>query len=152
MPFPVFEILPILGTECIGDSRPKINTNFNSLSASANFASMRVTELSSKWTSFTDYAPYPDSGFIKLASGIIFQWGKVNGVTTDGQLDVYFPYQGMTKVFNISTTHILNSTREGVTVSAPCSIRSDYSTTKFTLMQDSDGTNAASEMWFAIGA
>lgn len=151
MSIPVFNILTIPGTECIGDSRAKINTNFVSLSTSANTANMRVAELSGKWATSTAYAPNPDSGYIVLASGIVFQWGKVQGVATNGSFPVTFPYSGMSKVFNITTSHILGTVNFG-DISGPCSIRSDYTTTQFTLIQDSVGTNAISEMWMAIGA
>jgi hypothetical protein len=150
-PYPIFEILPINGNECIGDSRPKINTNFNNLSASANFACMRVAELSTKWAGSTSYSPNVDSGYIVLASGLVFQWGRVSGLATDGSFNVTFPYQGMTAVLNITTSHVLAALNAGSTSSA-CSIRSDYNTVGFTLLQDTVGTNAVREMWMAIGA
>lgn len=151
MSFPVFNILTIPGTECIGDSRVKINTNFTSLSTSANTANMRVVELSGKWATSTAYNTNPDSGFIVLASGIVFQWGKVQAVGTNGSFPVTLPYAGMSKIFNITTSHILASVNFG-DISGPCSIRSDYSTTQFTLIQDSVSTNAISEMWMVIGS
>lgn len=150
-PYPLFQILSIEGTECIGDSRPKINTNFNNLSASANFANMKVAELSAKWTSSTAYVPNVDSGYIKLASGIVFQWGKINALATNGSYEVTLPYAGMSKIFSITTTHVIASVNYNE-ISGPCSVRSDYNTTRFTLIQDTVGSNAISEMWMVIGA
>ena len=150
-PFPIFEILPIQGNECIGDSRPKINTNFNNLSASANFANMKVAELSAKWATSAAFYPDPNSGYVVLPSGVVMQWGKVNALVTDGSLRVTFPFQGMTQVYSITTSHVLVALNQGST-SAACSIRSDYDTTGFVLMQDTVGNNAVQEMWMAIGS
>lgn len=149
--YPITNILSISGTECIGDSRVKINSNFESLSASANFACMAVTELSGKWTTYTDYSSNPLGGYIKLASGIVFQWGRVGAIATNGSTYVQFPIPFDHAVFNINTSHVISTVNMDGNESAPCSIRSDYNQVGFTLIQDTVGANAVNEMWMAIG-
>lgn len=152
--FPVFEIQPILGTECIGDSLPKINTNFNNLSASANYASMSYSALSAKYDAWASTIPYYDNGSNKgwslLPNGLLIQWGTVNAVVgTDGTYPVAFP-RTFSQVFNITTSHIMSGPSNN-SAAAPCSILFDYGSAGFTLVQDTVGTNAVKEMWMAIG-
>ena len=152
--YPVFEIQPILGTECIGDSLPKINANFINLSASATFASSKFSALSAQYDAWAVSGPYnsnnPSQGWSTLPNGLILQWGTVNAVvSTDGMYDVTFP-KAMSQIFNITTSHIMSGPSSNSSA-GPCSILYNYRPTGFTLVQDTVGTNAIKEMWMAIG-
>lgn len=91
------------------------------------------------------------NGYVNLPNGLILQWGMISGITAaDGSASVTFSIPFPNNVFNITTSHII-SAASGSIISS-CSIQSGYTKTGFTLIQDTFGTNAINEMWFAIGA
>lgn len=93
------------------------------------------------------------SGWTTLPSGLIIQWGRVSGIiTTHGVSAVRFPRTFPNAVLNITTSRVQNAAATGDGQSGPCSIRSDFTTAGFTLIQDiSGGLLAVNEMWTALG-
>lgn len=90
------------------------------------------------------------NGYQKLSNGLILQWGSITGITTtDGTSAVTFPIAFPNSVFIIVTSHVANAST-GSAISTT-NIKSDYSTTGFTMIQDTAGSSAIKEMWFAIG-
>lgn len=97
----------------------------------------------------TDFSSSPYLRIPDRPGGFIIQWGIAASVGTDATSPyIAFPVTFPNAVFVILTGHILSSSSSGP--GAPCSVKSDYTTSNFRLIQDTEGPSSG-EFWIAIG-
>lgn len=97
----------------------------------------------------TDFSSSPYLRIPDRPGGFIIQWGIAASVATDATSPyIAFPVTFPNAVFVILPGHILSSSSSGP--GAPCSVKSDYTTSNFRLIQDTEGPSSG-EFWIAIG-
>jgi len=90
------------------------------------------------------------NGYRKWSDGMIEQWGYVSGgVADDSTVSVTFPVTFSTKVFYINNQYI----ESGATsyVASSCTLKSNYSLTGCTFIQDTYKANGTGLFWEAKG-
>jgi hypothetical protein len=97
----------------------------------------------------TNFSSSPYLRIPDRPGGFIIQWGIAASVGTDATSPyIAFPVTFPNAVFVILPGHILSASSSGP--SAPCSVKSDYTTSNFRLIQDTEGPSSG-EFWIAIG-
>ena len=95
-------------------------------------------------------ASLAENGYVKFANGLILQWGyKAGRITKDGSVDVIFPIAFPQSAFHLSSTYIVtNATND---VGSGCVLKSNYTQTQATFIQDTYSGTGTGLFWLALG-
>ena len=145
--------------ECIGDSLSKINNNFAGLDNDVTALNTRVTTVSTNLrTSINNLsgsfgALLAETGYQKLPSGLILQWGKTSAFSQKGSpFTVTFPIAFPVTCLNVTASVINTNSDLGVPGKQFAQIYTITNTSARLITQGiSNDTTAYPHFWHAIG-